>query len=334
MRKMLLPIALLALASAPSARGQENEARLIEAPAGAPWRHAATGMVMPAGAAGLTRREVRDSGSGELDVYAGYASREDGILAFVYVFRTMTPDVPVWFDRALAQIVLPTGQPMPAIAGFTRPGATAASGLRAALNDNVPGMRSTAIAVAPLGPWLIKVRLGSRTLEPAALAERLDAFVAALTWPAETGAAAVAAPVQPCPTPLRLQAARVINTRMEDMLLDSAMASVAPEVDVGPPAVYCREPGATTERGVYRANAATDAYLLALDDAGIALGIGDATGLSALLGNGNGRRRFSMTLLERNSSGTLPSFNRLPPPDQALAVARASPPTMTTTMGD
>jgi hypothetical protein len=320
--------------SAPAAASPEG-LRTLAVPADAPWRHAATGMTLPARVGGFARRHVRDSTEAEFDVVATYVDRDEGIIALVYLYRTMTPDVPVWFDRALAQVVLPTGQPWPAIAGFTRPGATAASGLRTALNDNVPGIRSTAIAIAPLGPWLVKVRLGSRTLEPAALAERLDAFVAALTWPAQTGTARAAVPVQPCPTPLRLQQARVVNTRTEDMLLDSALATAAPaRGDVGPPPVYCREPGATVERGVYRPGAATDAYLIAMDDAGIALGVGDATGLSALIGNSNRRPHFPMILLERNSSSTLPSFDRLPPPDQALAVARSSTPTMTTTVGD
>ncbi len=330
-------LALLALAAAPPARAQEAPAqpRTLAVPAGAAWRHAGTGMVLPASAEGLARAHVRDSGDGELDVLASYANREEGIIALVYIYRTLTPNVPLWFDRAIAQVVLQQpGTAPPAISGFTRPGASAASGLRAALNDNVPGMRSTAIAIAPLGSWLVKVRLGSTRLYPAALDQRLSAFVGALSWPAETGTARPAVPVEPCATPLRLRQARIVRTETADMLLDSVIASVPTVGNERPPPVYCREPGATVERGVYRPDGASDSYLIALHDAGIALGLGDASGLSALLGNGGGSRRFSMTLLERNSSSTLPSFNRLPPPDQALAVARASRPTSTTTVGD
>jgi hypothetical protein len=325
-------LSLLLLVGAVPAAAQQSDAGDLAVSPTEPWRHAPSGMILPPGEGGLTRARIRDAGGDGGDVNASYVDRGEGMIALVYIYRTMTPDVSIWFDRALAQIMLTTDQAPPAISGFTRPGASAASGLRAALADNISGMRSTAIAVAPLGPWLVKVRMGSRTLEPAALAERLDSFVAALTWPAETGTARAAVPVEPCATPLRLRRARVVRAEMEDMLLDSALATVASEGDVGPPAVYCREPGATIERGVYRPDGATDAYLIALDDAGIALWVGDASGLSALLGDGR-RRRFSMTLLERHSSSTLPSFDRLPPPDQALALARTSAPTSTTTVG-
>ncbi|HKR25104.1 MAG TPA: hypothetical protein VJS15_07585, partial [Allosphingosinicella sp.] len=89
----------------------------------------------------------------------------------------------------------------------------------------------------------------------------------------------------------------------------------------GPPPVYCREPGATARHGVYRVEGSRDSYLLALGDAGVALSLGQALDLGALTGQGGGGRRYSMTLLERSATSALPSFNRLPPPDQAIAVA-------------
>lgn len=339
-RRAMILLAMCAAQAAaaqptPPAAATQDGLRAIAAGDDAPWRHARTGIALPPRVGGLVRRSIGDTTTDELDVAATYVDREDGVIALVYIYRTMTPYVPLWFDRQVDTIMLPqAGAARPVISPFTRPRASVASGLRAAMTDNVSGMRSTAVAIAPLGAWLVKIRLGSARLDPAALDERLTAFIAALSWPAEAGTAPAAVPVQPCATPLQLRQARIVASRTEDMLLDSAVATVEPEAPAGPPPVWCREPGATLERGVYRPDGATDTYLIALNEAGIALEITDATALSALLGGSHGRRRFSMTLLERNSSSTLPSFDRLPPPDQALALARSSTPTSTTTIGD
>src|SRR6185295_13695460 len=121
------------------------------------------------------------------------------------------PNVPLWFDRALATIMLPQqGAAPPVVAPFTRPGASAATGLRTATTDPNPRLTSTALAIVPLGAnWLVKIRLGSNRLDPAALDQRLSAFIAALPWPDETGTAHAAVPIQPCATPLRLRPAQV-----------------------------------------------------------------------------------------------------------------------------
>jgi hypothetical protein len=331
-RLRLLAFSLSLLAMPALAAAQTAPRVLAVTPANA-WQHAETQIILPPRVGGLARIDIRDNGQDEQDVFATYADRDEGMIAFVYIYRTGAGDLPLWFDRALAAIMLPqAGAAPPAIAGFTRPGASAASGLRAAMSDNAPGMRSTAIAMAPLGPsWLVKIRLGSQRLEPGALDERLSAFVAALRWPAETGTASVAVPIEPCPTPLQLREARIVRVETSDVLMDSIIGSIEPEPGqpVAPPPVYCREPGATVERGVYRPDRSTDSYLIALHDAGLAVGVGDASGLSQLLGNN--RRRFSVTLYGRNATSSYPSFNRLPPPVQAYALVRDGQPLSTTT---
>jgi hypothetical protein len=323
----------LSLLAMPALARAQSEPRAIEVPAANGWRHAETGMALPPRVGGLVRVRIGDNGRDEQDVFATYVDRDERMIALVYIYRTGAGDVPLWFDRTLATIMLPqAGASAPAIAGFTRPGASAASGLRAAMSDNVANMRSTAVAIAPLGrSWLVKIRMGSAQLEPAALNERLSAFIAALRWPAETGAARLAVPIEPCPIPLQLREARIVRTETSDVLMDSIVGSIEPEPGqpAGPPPVYCREPGATAERGVYRPDRSTDSYLIALHDAGLAIGVGDASGLSRLLGEN--RRRFSVTLYDRNATSAYPSFDRLPPPDQAFALVSEGWPLSTST---
>ncbi|MDQ4088533.1 MAG: hypothetical protein M3177_11085, partial [Pseudomonadota bacterium] len=91
------------------------------------------------------------------------------------------------------------------------------------------------------------------------------------------------------------------------------------ETDVDRPApTYCREPGATLQHGVYRPGGSRHAYLVALGDAGIALSISRGVEIEGIT---SGSRRYSMRLLDRDTTSALPSFNRLPPPEQAVAVA-------------
>lgn len=334
MRVTIGAFVALSLALAQGATAQPPGPRSIAVPATADWQHAGSQMILPPRVGGLVRLRIGDNSQDGQDVNATYVDREEGMIALVYLYRTGAGDLPLWFDRAVATIMLPqAGAAPPAIAGFTRPGASVASGLRAAMSDSVAGMRSTAVAIAPLGSsWLVKVRLGSARLDPAALSERLSAFAAALRWPPETGSGSVAVPIEPCPTPLRLRTARVLRPDATDMLMDSVIGTVEPEGEAGPPSVYCREPGATVEWGVYRPGRATDSYLIAVNDAGIAVAVSDASALSALLGQ-SGRRRFSVTLFVGNGSSVYSSFDRLPPPDQVLALVRGGQPLATTTDG-
>lgn len=330
---MLLGCALFA-ASPVSAQGGP---RPLDAPAAAAWGHAGSGLVLPASPLGLTRTKLQDSTSDELDVLAEYKDGADGLTATVYIYRTLRPDASLWFDRALETVrLLPlwglAGTARPDVNPFTPPGDGAASGLRAVMPVTAAGQRATGLAVAPLGDFLVKVRMSSTQIDAPALASKLDAFVAALRWPARTQPERPAAPILDCAAPLKLKPAREVRTRdMEQNLLGGLFGLVASRPSATR-AAYCREPGATLQAGVYRPGGAQNAYLVALGDAGIALEAAQAISLDQLTSKGRdagGRRgsgQATVTLLDRTSAGVLATFNRLPTPQQALAAAMRGPP--------
>jgi hypothetical protein len=117
----------------------------------------------------------------------------------------------------------------------------------------------------------------------------------------------------------------VLRPDTTESLMDAltGVAAALPDADRGP-IVYCREAASGRQYGVYRPNASRTAYVAALGDAGIALSLGRAINLEALNGGG-GRSRVGMTMLERDSTHVLLSFNRLPPPAQAVSVAMSGP---------
>lgn len=334
-----LKILLLVLLTVPALAMAQAGPRTLDVPAGAAWRHVRTGLTLPPTVDGLTRTEIRDLGSDELDIVAGYEDRdeEEPVWVTIYLYETGVPDVPLWFDRALTAIMarlenglIGTAPPSPA--AFARPGAANASGLRAAFDLRRPSAGTTALAIAPLGPFQLKIRISGPWLGQNGLNARLTRFIDGLRWPAETAPPAPAAvPVEPCPAPLQLRNARLLRTETEDALMGALMGADLATDENGnrpPPPVYCREPGATAAHGVYRANAATDAYLIALNDAGIAYSVGEQLDLGALTGEGSRGRRFSLVLLDRETTGVVATFNRLPPPAQALAIAQRSAPSI------
>ena len=317
---------LLLLAFAAPAWAQQDQPRTLAVGPNQSWQHAATGMILPSRSAGLTRGEIRDSTAEELDVVADYENRDEAVWATIYLYRTQVSDVPLWFDRALATIMsrseygLAT-QAAPVPTAFARPGASIASGFRVALDVGRPEIGSTAVALAPLGDgFLLKIRLSSSRLDGAALDALMSRFIEGLRWPIATGAERAAVPIQPCPAPpLRFRQARIVRGDPANVLMD-LLGGVVVARNEGPPPVYCREPAGTADYGVYRPGGAADAYLVAVADAGIALSVGRAISIEGLSVGGGGRR-YSMMMLDRDSTSALPSFNRLPPPAQAMAVA-------------
>jgi hypothetical protein len=207
----------------------------------------------------------------------------------------------------------------PAIA-FALPGQSVAGGLR---RTYVPGKgpyRSSAVAVVPLGPWLVALRLSSTTLDPAGLDARLTATLAEIGWPAATPATQAAVPVAACADHLRFKKAKLNKPDMTQALFGSILAGAAAHGEAKPTPEslkpWCRDGEGTDNYGVYRHEGSIDGYLLALGDAGRTASIYPAVALPPARPGG---MAVSMTDVDGDTA-TYPSFNALPQPDQVLAL--------------
>lgn len=314
-----------ALAAAPIA------ARDLAVPADKGWQHAQTGMVVMPQVAGFQRTELSDSTESEHDMVAQFGEDADGTFATLYLFHPAVSDVALWFDRA--QVALDGGATGRGASPATaEPVAFAVGGgTQNALRQtySIPGgsRRSTAVALIPVGDWIVKLRMSSRTLTADKLDARLMALVAGLRWPKTmTPAASSIALVQPCAAPLTYGKAKVVKPDGAEMLLSLMLPGIAAKegtVEKGPPAIWCREGEALRDYGVYRADADANRYTIAMADAGRAIHVSPPA-----IAIGNGRPTVSVTTEDVDGTiATYPSFSALPQPAQVWKLVTSSEPT-------
>ncbi|UIJ45807.1 hypothetical protein LZK98_02275 [Sphingomonas cannabina] len=330
--------ALLICAAPPAfAQGAHNVA--IAVPEGQPFVHANSGMTLPSSLTGLPRTRASELEAPQLDIIFEYANADESDFASVYVYRTTAGAAPVWFDRAVAAVekrpMFGTPHRLDRPVAFAPAAGAAASGLIAVWSLEGSSFRSTALAIVPLGEWLVKLRYSSKTLDAPALDERLRQAVAALGWPAGLASAPPAAAVEPCSAPIAFNgrakpARRDATGTLMGALMAAAAADAETEGAVKTPAVWCRDPAPVADAAIYRADAGTDAYLLALSDAG--RGVSVAPSLAGLIEK---RRKPSWTVSLVLPGRTLvyADQDRLPPPDQLLEIIAGEPQSSTGTWG-
>lgn len=306
------------------------EAReVLNVPATARWKHAATGLILNPVLAGLNRTEIATTAPMELDVQAHYEISSGATFATVYIFRPGAGDLAIWFDRANASlaasdkwVIQSTLESGPA----ALPVGEATGAFKAVYATGGGSIRSTAVMLVPMGEWIAKIRLSSQTEEADALSELMTAIARQITWPEATRLAAAAAPVQPCAKAIAFgKSARPVgadsNRRLGNALLDALMSSIEPDTDEPRPSqghVWCRD-SVVGAHAVYRqADGEDDSYMLALSDAGRAIVVRPALNL---LDAGESRRtRFAVALHQLDRIFSYRNFDRMVPPQQALEI--------------
>jgi hypothetical protein len=285
----------------------------------------------------MRRTGIQDSTEHELDVWTVYRAPDGNAVATVYLFKTTLPDPSLWFDRALTAMAAPPGGPRinrdtASVTQLRIPGGAMPSGLAAVLalpsGDAATGLALTAVGNGVLA----KIRYTAVNASPDDVRSMLDRIVGAIGWPEAENALPATQPIAECRRPLRLGRARVLRPGGADVLMSGVLAGEA-AVRVQETETWCREPGATLERGLYRAGGSRNSYVLALYDSGLALSLAPQVNVGAFLaGDTNAANRYvAMTLYDRTQVAILPGFDRLPLPEQAIEVSGFGVPSVSTT---
>jgi hypothetical protein len=323
-----LAIAAAVSLSSPAAAQRAHE---LKVSAGKPYKHKLSKLSFPATLAGAPRLQVRSIDPDLLDVFARYETADGAEFLTLYVYRSVTGAVPVWFDRsqwAIENRPDVYGTPMLAVGApsFVPPGQQAASGLIATYTLNKPPYRSTGVAILPFGEWLVKLRYSSKTLEGASLATAMRMALAELDWPRGVAAAPAFSPVADCPTPLALSGeSKPAPANGAAALLTAILGAAAANVPADkrqktdqPPVTWCRDATVLKAGGVYRPNAAVDSYLIALSDAGRGVFVRPDTATGLLGAAEPSTPRWSVAFLDLNADTYFPAQDRLPPPSQVV----------------
>ncbi len=332
LRSAALAIVLAAAMAAPA-----TAKRFLDVLPSVTWNHAATGLSMPPSLGPLPRNEVGDFGTAETDLFLQYRSSDDATEATIYVFHPGLDSVPVWFDRIQAIVHAradfgKAGEGAPQ-AFAVRPGGPAA-GLRIALPLTGGSQRSTGVAVAPVGDWLVVVRLSSSALDAASLDGVLTAVLNGIGWPTDkTGAAPAAMPVRPCASLPSFHKGKLLKPDMAQALMGAIVGAAADDKGKAAPPVYCRaQQAADGNWGVYQVEGSGPGYVLALEDAGRAIGVQPS--IAGFITKSS-KPAFTLTLMDLTEMRNYGDVSALLPPEQALDLVNHNAPiSAVNTLGD
>lgn len=298
-------------------------ARDLAVPAGQGWRHAESGLILPSTLDGMARTRLSDSTSQERDVTISFADPTRATIATLFLYRPAIASVPLWFDRAEAAIgandILGDTAPNSADpVAFAPPGSGTASALRRVYRASKGAYPATGLAMLPVGPWLLAVRLSRQDGDLAALDAAMTRLIAAIRWPAAVPDAPAAQPIRACPQPLAWAKAKLRKPEMDETANASvpglSYRSATIPADARP-SLWCRDDSSAVDYAVYRAAGRTG-YVVALGDAGRSVAVSPA--LATMLRSDVGDR-FTVMLEDVDSSASsYGTFDGLPRPDQVV----------------
>lgn len=194
MRGWLLAMTLLAaLPSSAAAQPAPREMSDV-------WRHVRSGIEVPRSIGDMrmgTQRDLSDDAGLDMIVQFG----TDEAPATLYIYRSAYPNAALWFERtrlAMATNVQSTNEQVEP-RSFTLGGGGVVNGLREELTlPTNARFRTTAVAIAHHGEWMVKFRITSTDPDLTRLRSRLDAMIAAVRLPASPAIARPLVVPQPC----------------------------------------------------------------------------------------------------------------------------------------
>lgn len=292
------------------------------APAQDDWQHAQSGITLPGSVGEMRRGPVRDLSGDGFDLIFQYGT--DSEPATLYLYRAAYPNPALWFERTRMAMNVNVGSGDRDVAArpFTLGGATRPNGIREEIELPPEGrFRTTSVAIAQIGRWIVKARITSSQMDRATIAARMDALLHAIRL----------SPSDETPHPLlvpgpcgRMPVANARPLRGDrDAALAGAMATglieLAEARGIGglasDPTNWCRDTGAMPDRfgSVYRRRDGT-AWVALVGDAGMAV-----SGRGLIPADG-GAAAFASTV---RATRVTEIYDALPQPEAAFGSAIA-----------
>ena len=317
MKRLMMVVALICAMPA--------VARDLPVPADKGWQHAPPGVILTRQLAGMSRTTLTDATETEHDVAAQFELPDKSVFATIYIFKSPVADAALWFDRSRTALEArdiyrhaapATIDPVAFAAGAAR----SASALRQVYAVPDGPYRSTALAVVPVGAWIVAIRMSAKTLTADRLNGRLTDVIGAIRWPAESGnPIPIAVPVKTCAVPLAFPRSKLAKANGADTLMSLLGSRVAGEnatITPARPKTWCREGDAYPHYGVYRADAGVNGYIMALADAGRVVSV-----FPSLMGQVDDTGTYAVSLQDVDGTTfAYPSFTAMPRPEQVRDV--------------
>lgn len=333
---LLAALVAMAIASSPAAAQQP-----LPLKDGKSWKHKHSGIVVPATLGGAARERGMAYAADDLDVGLSYVVGDAVESLSFYVFRKTNGAVPVWFGQAQWGIENRDtfGRPAIAIApeAFIPPGQTTAAGLKAVYEPKSGAYRSTGVAMLEVGDWYVKLRASSQTRSPDDLSQWMDTALAQIQWPRKIPVAPEAVPINDCPAPLSFPVAAKDAPKNGGADMMSGLLSMAaarsktkqtPATVVALAAVrWCRDPDLGGNTRIYRQNADSENYLLAVGDNGNGIWVGPDPGAKVIAMTEKDKpaeSRFSITAITATQNIGFAAQDRLPSPQRVMEIVAAN----------
>ena len=231
--------------------------------------HSGSRMAAPPQLAGFERRQVTDATGSGRDVAVQYRTEDEETILTVYFYRSPYPSAGLWFEQARRSL---EANPMfgGGVASGRRAQSFAASrsagedGLLIAYPVQSGRYRSTALALAMTGNWIVKLRMTSASLDEAAISTRIAEAAQGLIWP--SGQAGSIGAIAACSTRAVPAQAAAEAPSTPALAAEARRLLTASVLDSRPaPVCFERQEGML---GIYRSESGSDGYLMALGDNG------------------------------------------------------------------
>ncbi|MFN3943954.1 MAG: hypothetical protein ACK4K7_03365 [Allosphingosinicella sp.] len=155
------------------------------------WRHPQSGIRLEGDLGGMQPSRERDLSDGAgLDVYFQLGTNDE--MVTFYVYRSAYPNAALWYERTRHAMALNVGSG--SVSAEPRQmslGGANVNGLREEFDLPAGGpFRSTAVAIAHAGEWMVKIRISSASLGREEVAAKMDRLIAAVRLPEDAPTAA------------------------------------------------------------------------------------------------------------------------------------------------